>query len=95
MQTAQHLTDRALANATLFTVLRMATLAAVVMAWASPGLADGFSDAASLANARVFHTATLLPTGKVLVAGGKARAVFSPARSSTIQPAIPGGPAVQ
>ena len=41
--------------------------------WLAPvsALAAGFADAASLGTAREYHTATLLPNGKILVTGGK------------------------
>ena len=44
----------------------------------------------SLATARYSHTATLLPNGKVLVAGGDNNRSFSRARNSTIRRAGPG-----
>jgi hypothetical protein len=51
--------------------LRLALmLAAGMVAWAVPSLADGFSQAAPLTHARFAHTATLLTSGKVLVAAG-------------------------
>lgn len=38
-----------------------------------------------LTTARYLHTATLLPNGKVLFAGGRAQAVIFPTRSCTIR----------
>lgn len=48
-------------------VVAFATLA---MGWTSSCVANGFSSAGPLTTPRALHTATLLPTDKVLVAGG-------------------------
>ena len=42
----------------------------LTFAWPAQGAVPGWSGTASLATAREYHTATLLPNGKVLVAGG-------------------------
>src|SRR5439155_7785362 len=62
----------ALAATTRITTLCTAALASVIIAW--PSLSEaGFGLTASMYFARVGHTATLLPSGLVLVAGGFGR----------------------
>src|SRR2546429_9353651 len=62
----------ALATTTRITTLCTAALASVIIAW--PSLSEaGFGLTASMYFARVGHTATLLPSGLVLVAGGFGR----------------------
>jgi Galactose oxidase, central domain/Kelch motif len=46
--------------------------AGLALALRCDGASPGFEETGSLAQARAFHTATLLPNGKVLVAGGRA-----------------------
>lgn len=44
--------------------------AVLLFVWALPSLADGFTNVAPMVTGRMNHTATLLPSGKVLVVGG-------------------------
>jgi Kelch motif len=53
-----------------FSRLCSVVMTLATMIWAAPGFAGGFTGAAPLATARYFHTASLLPSGKVLVIGG-------------------------
>ena len=54
-------------GALLFTALLL--LLTATSAWAAP---DAWSPTGSIANPRQLHTATLLPSGKVLLTGGSA-----------------------
>ncbi|MEO8137834.1 MAG: kelch repeat-containing protein [Betaproteobacteria bacterium] len=65
-------------------IVRIGILVFMVAAWTPPGIAAGFSAVQPMQQIRDTSTATLLPSGKVLVAGGGAGPAGTPLPSAEV-----------